>query len=81
ATATWWNSSIGNQQIFLSSVSVLHGSATIRRGIPVVFPNFGTAPKNHSTSNIPSHGFTRNNTWDFVGSKEQEEGSSVLLTF
>ncbi|KAF2714299.1 aldose 1-epimerase, partial [Pleomassaria siparia CBS 279.74] len=81
ATVTSWTSSSGDSQIFLSTASVLDGSAAIRGGIPVVFPNFGTPPKNHSTSNLPSHGFARNSTWDFQGSEEEEEGAVVVMRF
>jgi len=81
ATVSSWNSSRGEQHIFLSTASALDGSAALRGGIPVVFPNFGTPPTNHSTSQMPSHGFARNSTWDFVGSKVAEEGKSIILTF
>lgn len=30
---------------------------------------------------MPSHGFARNSTWEFVGSKKAEEGSSLELIF
>lgn len=30
---------------------------------------------------MPSHGFARNSTWKFVGSRKAEEGTSLELTF
>lgn len=30
---------------------------------------------------MPSHGFARNSTWEFVGSKKAEGGSSLKLIF
>lgn len=79
ATVTSWKTSDGDDKILLSTASPLNGSAAIRGGIPVVFPNFGTAPDNHQTSELPSHGFARNSTWTFAGQEESEEG--VVLTF
>ncbi|KAE9984299.1 hypothetical protein EG327_005060 [Venturia inaequalis] len=81
ATVSSWTSSSKEQQLFLSSASVLDGSAALRGGIPVVFPNFATPPTNHSTSKMPQHGFARNSTWNFVGSQKTEEGSSLDLVF
>jgi glucose-6-phosphate 1-epimerase len=81
ATVSSWNSSSGEQHIFLSTASVLNGSAALRGGVPIVFPNFGTAPANHSTTQMPSHGFARNSTWEFVGSEATKEDKSLVLTF
>lgn len=81
ATVTSWKASDGDDKIFLSTASALDGSAAIRGGIPVVFPNFGSPPKNHQTSGLPSHGFARNSTWTFAGSEEQNGGAGVVLTF
>lgn len=81
ATVTSWKASDGNDKILLSTASALDRSAAIRGGIPVVFPNFGSPPKDHQTSQLPSHGFARNSTWSFAGSELQEEGAGVVLTF
>ncbi|QDS77909.1 hypothetical protein FKW77_000790 [Venturia effusa] len=79
ATISSWTSSSKEQQLFLSTGSALDGSAPLRGGIPVVFPNFALPPANHSTSKMPNHGFARNSTWEFVGSKEV--GKGLDLTF
>ncbi|CAN8098173.1 unnamed protein product [Discula destructiva] len=79
ATVTSWKDGRGDEKLFLSTASPLNGSAAIRGGIPCVFPNFGSAPENHQTSDLPSHGFARNSTWTFAGSEKSEEG--VKLTF
>ncbi|TID14386.1 putative aldose 1-epimerase [Venturia nashicola] len=81
ATVTSWTSGNKEQLLFLSTAAVLNGSAAIRGGIPVVFPNFGTPAANHSTSKMPQHGFARNSTWEFVGSKKGKGISSLDLIF
>ncbi|KAI7773015.1 aldose 1-epimerase [Diaporthe eres] len=81
ATVTSWKSSDGDEKIFLSTASALDGSAAIRGGIPVVFPNFGSPPDEGQTSELPSHGFARNSTWTFDSSTPQEDGSGVALKF
>lgn len=81
ATISSWKASDGDDKLLLSTASALDGSAAIRGGIPVVFPNFGSPPKNHQTSELPSHGFARNSTWSFAGSEQEDDGSGVMLTF
>lgn len=81
ATVTSWKASDGDEKIFLSTASALDGSAAIRGGIPVVFPNFGSPPDEGQTSEMPSHGFARNSTWTFDSSTPQEDGSGVALKF
>jgi len=81
ATVTSWKTSDGDEKLLLSTASALDGSAAIRGGIPVVFPNFGTAPDNHQTTGLPSHGFARNSTWTFAGSEEEGDGAGLVLNF
>lgn len=81
ATVTSWKTSDGDDKLLLSTASALDGSAAIRGGIPVVFPNFGSPPANHQTSKLPGHGFARNSTWAFAGSEELGDGAGVVLTF
>lgn len=81
ATVTSWKSSDGDEKIFLSTASALDGSAAIRGGIPVVFPNFASPPKEGQTSQMPSHGFARNSTWTFDSSTPRDDGSGVALKF
>ncbi|KAL3427267.1 aldose 1-epimerase family protein [Phlyctema vagabunda] len=81
ATVTSWKASNGEEQLFLSTASPLDGSAAIRGGIPVVFPVFATPPQNHSTTGLPSHGWARNSTWTFAGSREIDDAGSLELQF
>lgn len=81
ATVTSWKTSDGDDKLLLSTASALDGGAAIRGGIPVVFPNFGSPPKDHQTSKLPGHGFARNSTWTFAGSELQNDGAGVVLTF
>lgn len=81
ATVTSWKASDGEEKLFLSTASPLDGSAPIRGGIPVVFPNFGSPPAEGQTSQLPSHGFARNSTWLFDSSTPTKDGSAVALKF
>ena len=57
-----WKTNDSVENIFLSSLSPLDGSAAIRGGIPIVFPQFAT-PLPPSTSGLPMHGFARISMW------------------
>lgn len=81
ATVTSWKASDGDEKILLSTASKLDGTAAIRGGLPVIFPNFGTAPDDSQAVELPSHGFARNSTWTYGGSEVAEDGSGVVLTF
>ncbi len=72
ATVTSWKTSHGTEKLFLSKAAALDGSKPIRGGIPLVFPVFGPAPKDHSTSALPQHGFARNSYWEFLGKSSSE---------
>jgi glucose-6-phosphate 1-epimerase len=61
AHVTSWRPADGRERLFLSSRSGFGGSAAIRGGVPVIFPQFaGEGP-------LPKHGFARNRPWSFVG--------------
>ncbi|POS72630.1 hypothetical protein DHEL01_v208971 [Diaporthe helianthi] len=81
ATVTSWKTSDGDEKLFLSTASALDGSAAIRGGIPVVFPNFASPPKEGQTAKMPSHGFARNSTWTYDSAIQEDDGTAVLLKF
>ncbi|RMZ87977.1 hypothetical protein DV736_g4797, partial [Chaetothyriales sp. CBS 134916] len=83
ATVTSWKTSTGQEQLFLSTAAILNGTKPIRGGVPLVFPNFGPPVKDHTTGQLPQHGFARNSTWEFLGksSSESTSNDSVKLDF
>ncbi|KAK5076160.1 hypothetical protein LTR64_006363 [Lithohypha guttulata] len=76
ATVTSWKTSDGKERLFLSTAADLTGKKPIRGGVPIVFPVFGPPPKDHETSQLPQHGFARNNTWEFMGKSSSESTDS-----
>lgn len=62
ATITSFQTSIGREVLFVSSLAKFDGSRPIRGGIPLVFPQFGQPDKS-----MPQHGILRNRLWN-VGS-------------
>ncbi|KAH6561004.1 hypothetical protein BASA50_000828 [Batrachochytrium salamandrivorans] len=75
ATVTSWKY-CGHEHIFLSSKSVLDGSKAIRGGIPLVFPQFGSAPG----AILPQHGFARVSRWKWLGT-EVENAVETTVRF
>ncbi|EEY53053.1 aldose 1-epimerase, putative [Phytophthora infestans T30-4] len=62
--------------IFLLKHSFLDGVNPIMGGIPVVFPNFGSA------KGLPGHGFARVTNWTLAGVEEAADAaSSTVATF
>lgn len=55
-----WKTADGKERLFLSQRSALDGSAAIRGGVPVIFPQFATR------GDGPRHGFARTATWHLV---------------
>ncbi|NJD25439.1 MAG: D-hexose-6-phosphate mutarotase [Betaproteobacteria bacterium] len=53
-----WITPDGRERLFLSGRAVLDGSAPIRGGIPVCFPQFA------AQGSLPKHGFVRTRPWD-----------------
>src|SRR3954468_15120906 len=60
AHVTSWIPSGGTQRLFLSERSDFGGSAAIRGGIPVIFPQFA------ARGPLPKHGFARASDWELV---------------
>lgn len=56
-----WVPADGRERLFLSDRAVFDGSAPIRGGIPVVFPQFG------ERGALRKHGFARDRAWTFDG--------------
>lgn len=55
-----WVDAHGRECLYRSPLSPLHGTHPVRGGIPVVFPQFGTAGP------LPRHGLVRTALWQFV---------------
>lgn len=69
AHVTSWMTPDGREQLYLSSRAVLDGSAAIRGGIPVIFPQFaGEGP-------LPKHGFARTARWQRVWGGADHSGA------
>lgn len=59
-----WNAR-GQERLFLSEHAVLDGSAAIRGGVPVCFPQF------NARGPLPKHGLARRTTWQWLGAEVQ----------
>lgn len=68
-----WRSADGAERLFCSSRSALDGSAAIRGGVPVIFPQFGTR------GNGMRHGFARVSSWRLADSGEGEQGAFAVF--
>lgn len=53
-----WQPAGGDERLFLGRRAVLDGTAPIRGGVPLVFPQFA------SCGPLPAHGFARQHVWD-----------------
>jgi glucose-6-phosphate 1-epimerase len=66
-----WRPAGGGERLFLSRSAVLDGSAAIRGGVPVIFPQFaGEGP-------LPKHGFARNRRWTLASQSIDGEGKAI----
>lgn len=54
-----WTDSEGRERLYLSRDARSGPGASIRGGIPAIFPQFGTGP-------LPKHGFVRTREWSLV---------------
>ncbi|MEO7495703.1 MAG: D-hexose-6-phosphate mutarotase [Massilia sp.] len=61
-----WKSADGQERLFCSSATPLDGSAAIRGGVPVIFPQFNQRGPGMR------HGFARVSTWRLIDSGEHE---------
>lgn len=75
ATITSFVTASKKEILFVSEKAILDGSKAIRGGIPLAFPIFG--PPNDS-SDMPQHGFARNNRWTLLTSSSKKEEEAIL---
>lgn len=54
-----WTDTTGRERLYLSRDTHTGPSASIRGGIPVIFPQFGKGP-------LPKHGFVRTRDWSVI---------------
>ena len=82
ATVTSVTSAAGRELLFTSKASAWDGSGPIRGGIPVVFPQFGTAalPGIAPGKTLPMHGFARRFAWRAVAQTVRAVDGACLLT-
>jgi glucose-6-phosphate 1-epimerase len=66
-----WALANGDERLYLSPKSALDGSAAIRGGVPIIFPQFS------NEGALPRHGFARTTAWEV--SDLREDGESVLV--
>ena len=67
-----WTTPDGRERLFLSERAIFDGSAPIRGGIPVCFPQFA------SLGSLPKHGFARTQPWSVAA--ERCGGDFALTT-
>ncbi len=65
-----WRPAGSGEALFLSSTSGYGGSAAIRGGVPVIFPQFGALGSGQR------HGFARNTGWRFLGATLDDHGAA-----
>lgn len=69
-----WISADGRERLFLSERAVFDGSAPIRGGVPVCFPQFATQGA------LPKHGFLRTRQWEVSAQRSGDDYALVTLT-
>lgn len=66
-----WKTPDGIERLFLSGLAEFGGTAAIRGGIPVIFPQFaGEGP-------LPKHGFARNRPWQLIDARQPSAGPAT----
>jgi glucose-6-phosphate 1-epimerase len=73
AHLTSWKPANGREVIYLSEKSNFGPDATIRGGIPVVFPQFS------NRGNLPKHGFARCMDWELIQVSPLNETTSAVF--
>ena len=68
-----WITPDGREHLFLSERAVFDGSAPIRGGIPVCFPQFG------GLGDLPKHGFARTREWTVAGQRCADDYALATL--
>jgi len=68
AHVTSWKPASGEERLFLSGRAAFAPNASIRGGVPIVFPQFsGMGP-------LPKHGFARMNEWEVMRAGRTSKG-------
>ena len=73
ATVTSWKI-FENEMLFMSKNAITDGSAPIRGGIPIVFPQFGPGP-------LKQHGFARTSIWEHVKTETDNVNNEIVAIF
>ena len=68
AHVTSWRSASGAERLFLSSRSRFSADASMRGGVPVIFPQFA------DQGPLPKHGFARTAAWTLVSAHDGSGG-------
>lgn len=66
-----WTDPAGHERLYLSRETRWEGAASIRGGVPVIFPQFGTGP-------LPKHGFVRTRDWSVIS--HQPTSATLRIT-
>lgn len=74
ATVTSWRDASGRERLYLSPTAVLDGSAPIRGGIPICWPQFGPGPRWPK-----QHGFARRLPWALVSAEMKRTEPRAVL--
>ncbi len=69
-----WTPAGGREWLYLSPTSALGDGASIRGGVPVIFPQFN---RRGPDFDVPRHGFARNRRWRLAS--RSEEAATFLL--
>jgi glucose-6-phosphate 1-epimerase len=67
---SWRPSADGVEQLYLSGRSGFEGTAAIRGGVPVIFPQFA------AEGPLPRHGFARTSLWSLGGVAREADGAA-----
>jgi len=70
---TSWVPAGGEERLFLSRTSEFNPQASIRGGVPVIFPQFG------KEGPLPRHGFVRRMEWQFLGPQANSSGVRAIF--
>jgi len=68
-----WTTPDGRERLYLSERAVFDGSAAIRGGVPVCFPQFA------ERGDLPKHGFVRTRQWEVSARRSGDDYALVTL--
>ena len=68
-----WIPAGGEERLFLSNSAVFDGTAAIRGGVPVIFPQFAMIGSG------PRHGFARNTAWSPIDMRATDQYALTCL--